>query len=471
MWSARSHQGGWSAEIIQCLGLALPLALTQVAQAATNFVDTAMLGMLGSSQLAAGGLGSMLFMFLWILGINVVGAINPLIAAAYGAGRSQAIAPLVEQGVWLAFFLSLPITGILLHPAPFLQHLGQEPQLIQQVVPYLQSIAWGYFPALLFAVQRNFVSALSQPRSVLMIMVVAVGVNAIANYGLMFGRWGLPALGIAGVGWASTITYWSMAIALTIYVLAQPAFQPYQLFTSLYRFRLQLFKQIVALGLPMGALALFEAGLFTAATVLAAQLGVTVLAAHQIALQTVALTFMVPLGISYATTVRVGQYWGQRNLMAARRAGYVGLGLGAGFMSLMAIALLLIPRSIISLYLDIGNPENQAVVQQAIALLAVGGMFQLVDGIQVIAGGALKGLQDTKVPMMMAGTAYWGVGLPVSYFVAFRWGWGGVGLWLGLASGLAIAALCLTGRFHHQITQHIVNQKKVLREKNLDHLV
>lgn len=457
--------------MIQCLGLALPLAFVQVAQAATSFVDTAMLGLLGSSQLAAGGLGSMLFMFLWILGINVIGAINPLIAAAHGAGQSKSIAPLVEQGVWLAVFLAIPVTGILLHPTPLLRGLSQDPQLVEQVVPYLQAIAWGYFPAMLFAVQRNFVSALSRPRSVVVIMIIAVGVNAIANYGLMFGRWGLPALGIAGVGWASTITYWSMAIALTIYVLIQPTFRPYGRFTRLYRFRPPLFRRIIALGIPMGVLALFEVGLFSASTILAAQLGVTVLAAHQISIQTVAMTFMVPLGISHATTVRVGQYWGQRHLVAARRAGYVGLGLGASFMALVAIPILLIPRSIISLYLDIGNPENQVVVQQAIALLAVGGMFQLVDGIQVIASGALKGLQDTKVPMIMAGTAYWGVGLPVSYFAAFRWGWGGVGLWLGLASGLAIAAITLTGRFHHQMAQQIAHQEKILREKKPDHLV
>ena len=430
------------------MGLALPLASAQVAQASTGFVDTLMTGILGSDALAAAGLGSILFMFLALLGINIAGAVSSLVAEAYGADQPQTIGPITEQGIWLALIISIPITLFLTHAEPCLRVLGQEPGIISLTVPYLDAIAWGYFPAVVFAVLRNFVSALSRPRSVLVIMVMAMGINGVANYGLMFGKWGLPALGVAGTGWASTLTYWSMAIALLTYIFLHPDFRSYQLFRTLHRFRWRQFRAIAVLGIPMGGSSLCESGLFCMATVLAGQLGVTVLAAHQIALQTAALTFMVPLGISQATTVRVGQYLGKRDPLGVKMAGYVGIGLGTVFMGLMAIVFLTLPRLIISAYLDMSAPENQAVITTAVALLAVGGMFQLVDGIQVIAAGALRGLQDTAVPMAVGLVAYWGFGFTIGYLAAFRWGWGGVGLWSGLAIGLAIASVSFTVRFH-----------------------
>ena len=445
--SVPDYRPSWRQEVVKSMGLALPLASAQVAQAATGFIDTLMTGKLGSNALAAVGLGSTLFMFLALLGINVTAAVSSLVAEAHGANQQRAIAPITEQGLWLALLVSMPTVLFLTHVEPCLRLLGQDSRIISLTVPYLDAIAWGYFPAIVFAVLRNFVSALSRPRSVLVIMVMAVGLNGLANYSLMFGKWGLPALGVAGTGWASTLTYWSMAIALLAYILLHPEFRAYQLFRTLHRFRWRQFRAIAVLGIPMGISSLFESGLFCTATVLAGQLGVTVLAAHQIALQTAALTFMVPLGISQATTVRVGQYLGQRDPQGVKMAGYVGIGLGMGFMGLMAIAFLTLPRLIISAYLDMSAPENQAVIATAVSLLAVGGMFQLVDGIQVIAAGALRGLQDTAVPMAIGLVAYWGVGFTTSYLAAFHWGWEGVGLWSGLAIGLAIAAVSFTIRF------------------------
>ena len=443
-----NHRPSWRQEVIASIGLALPLASAQVAQAATGFVDTLMTGILGSEVLAAAGLGSILFMFLALLGINLVGSVSPLVAEVYGAKRFREISPITEQGIWLALIFSIPVTLFLSDAGPFLKVLGQDPTTIELAVPYLDAIAWGYVPAILFAVLQNFVSALSRPRPVLVIMAIAVAINAGANYVLMFGKWGLPALGVAGTGWASALTYWVMAIALLIYILWHKDFRCYQIGHTLYRFRWRQFRALVALGFPMACSSLCESGLFCTASLLAGQLGVTVLAAHQITLQTAALTFMVPLGISQATTVRVGQYMGQQNSKGAKMAGYVGIGLGIGFMGLMAIAFLTQPRLIIGAYLDIAAPENQSVVTIAVSLLAVAGMFQLVDGIQVIAAGALRGLQDTAIPMVIGIVAYWGVGFSVSYLAAFRWGFEGVGLWWGLAMGLAIAAISFTYRFY-----------------------
>lgn len=442
------HRSSWQQEVIASVGLAFPLAFAQVAQAATGFVDTLMTGILGSEALASAGLGSILFMFLALLGINLVGSVSPLVAEAYGANRFREIGPITEQGIWLALIISMPVTLFLSDAGPLLRVLGQDPTTIGLAVPYLKAIAWGYVPAILFAVLRNFVSALSRPRPVLVIMAIAVATNAVANYVLMFGKWGLPALGVAGTGWASTLTYWVMAIALLSYILWHKDFRSYQIGRTLHRFRWRQFRALAALGIPMACSSLCESGLFCTASLLAGQLGVTVLAAHQITLQTAALTFMVPLGISQATTVRVGQYVGQQNWRGAQIAGYVGIGLGIGFMGLMAIAFLTQPRLIIGAYLDRSAPENQAVVTTAVSLLAVAGMFQLVDGIQVIAAGALRGLQDTTIPMVIGIVAYWGVGFSVSYLAAFRWGLEGVGLWWGLAMGLAIAAVSFTYRFH-----------------------
>lgn len=434
-------------EIRDCLALALPLAGAQVAQAMTAFADTVMMGLLGSEALAAGGLGAALFQACLLVSSSIVSSVSSLGAAAFGAGNSEQVGRVVRQGLWLAIVLAVPIVLLLWFAEPLFRWLGQEASTTVQSESYLRAIVWGFFPGLGFAVLRHFVSALSRPRPIIVIMIGGTLLNVVGNYVLMFGKFGLPALGLAGIGWASSLSLWSMFLALILYIRSQTHFRAYGVFRNLHHFEAKLFAELLHVGLPIGILSAAETGLFTVTTFLMGQLGTVTLAAHQIALQTAALTFMVPLGISFANTVRVGQFLGQGDLHRARLAGYTGMSIGVGFMALMAVLFWTVPKTIVSLYLDVQNPANQAVVVLAQRLLGVAAMFQVVDGLQVTTVGALRGLKDTRIPMLIGLIAYWGIGLTCGYMLGLRLGFGGVGLWWGLAIGLALAAGILTWRF------------------------
>ncbi len=433
-----------------CLKLSIPLALAQFTQSATAFVDTIMMGWLGSQTIAAGGLGAVTFHGFLIAGSGILSAVSSLVAEAYGAKNPQKIGQVTRQGLWLALLLSIPISITLWHGDVLLQLLRQDPENIKLAHSYLKVIAWGFFPALGFTVLKNLVSSLSQTRPIMLVIIGGTLMNICGNYILMFGKFGLPALGLAGIGLASTLSLWGIFIALGIYTLSQAEFKRYHLLHKLYQLDLRVFRELLQLGIPVGILALVESGLFTATAFLMGQLGTVTLAAHQIALQTAAITFTIPMGISFATTVRVGQVKGQQDVAGASLAGYVGMMLGAVFMALMGILFLLMPEPIISLYLDIHQPENQAVVNLAKTLLKVAALFQIVDGIQVTAVGALRGIKDTYIPMMIGIFAYWGVGFSSGYGLSMKLDWGGVGLWIGLALGLAMAAIILPWRFYLQ---------------------
>jgi MATE family multidrug resistance protein len=277
-------------------------------------------------------------------------------------------------------------------------------------------------------------------------MLAGTGCNILGNYVLMFGKFGFPALGLAGIGWASTISLWAMFAALLLYVISQPRYRPYRLWGSFW-LEPVLLNELLKIGLPIGVLAAVETGMFTLTTFLMGQLGTVPLAAHQIALQTAAVTFMVPLGISLATTVRVGQRLGQQDFLGARVAGMVGIALSALFMSVTGSLIWLFPAQIVGLYLDLKQPANAELVQFTQQLLAVAALFQILDGVQVSATGALRGLRDTRLPLLIGIAAYWGLGLTSGYWLGIVQGWGGIGLWWGLALGLLMAAIVLTLRF------------------------
>ncbi len=435
------------AEIKECLLLAVPLAGAQLSQAATTFVDTVMMGILGSQIIAAGALGAVTFQFLINVGSALVSAVSPIAAEAYGGGRVEQVGRVVRQGLGLSVILAIPVTLLIWHSGSLLRLLGQEPSNIVLAEAYLRAIAWGYLPGLGFAVLRSFVSALSRPRPVIVIMIGGTVLNIAGNYVLAFGKFGFPALGLAGLGWASALSFWGMFAALAIYILSQPQLRVYGTFANLYHFDSKVFGELLRVGVPIGVLAGVEGGFFTFVTFLMGQLGTVTLAAHQIALQTAVVTFMIPLGLSMATTVRVGQLMGQDNPTGARLAGFVGIGIAALFMTMMGILFWTIPGTIVSLYIDTADPANLAVVNLAKTLLGVAAMFQIVDGIQVTAAGALRGLKDTRIPLLIGIVAYWGIGLPCGYTLGLVLGFDGVGLWWGFAIGLAVAAGILTWRF------------------------
>ncbi|MBF2079231.1 MAG: MATE family efflux transporter [Synechococcales cyanobacterium T60_A2020_003] len=434
-------------EIQSCLHLAIPLVGAQLAQSATSFVDTVMMGWLGSDTIAAGGLGAVMFNTLLLTSAALVSAVSPLTAEAFGAGNHQKVGSVVRQGFWLAVLLVMPCMVLLYQAQPILLALGQNPETVERSQIYVRAILWGIVPGLGIAVLRNWLAALAQPRPIIITVILGTVFNIVANYGLMFGKWGLPALGLAGIGWASCLSLWGMFFGLLTYSLIQPQLRHYRILHHLHRFAPRPFLELLRIGLPIGVLAGVEVGLFSMTTVLMGQLGTSTLAAHHIALQTASLTFMVPLGISLATTARVGQYLGQANGLGARLAGYTGITLAALFMSTMGILFWLAPETIVGLYLDLDNSANRDVVAIAKSLLGVAALFQIVDGIQICAAGALRGLKDTYVPMIIGIVAYWGVGLVSGYVLGFQMGLAGVGLWLGLAFGLMMAAIVLTWRF------------------------
>lgn len=439
------------AETQACLHLAIPLAAAQLAQASTNFFDTLMMGWLGTQALAAGALGAVSFSFLVLICSGFLSAVGALAAVAFGAGDFERVGRLCCQGLWLAAGLSLPLMLFIWHTQGFLEYMGQEPSNIILAETYLRAIVWGFPAALGFTVLKNIVSALNQPHPITLITICGVLINVVGNYVLMFGKLGFPALGLAGIGWASAFSFWVTFAAGIGFILLSPKLNQYRIFQHLLKVDLRIFRELIHTGWPIGILFTVEAGLFSATAFLMGYLGTVTLAAHQIALQTAAMTYMVPVGISFAATMRVGQMIGRKDPAGARLSGYIAIAIGAAFMGCMALLFWAIPEQIVGLYIDVRNPANLNVVKMATNLLGIAAMFQMFDGIQAIAGGALRGLKDTRVPMVIGLFAYWCIGMFSGYMMGLQFQWGGAGLWFGLVLGLAFASVILTWRFNSLI--------------------
>ena len=420
-----------------------------------GFVDTVMVGRLGPDALAGVALGNTLFFFFAIMGMGMVRAVGPMVSQAVGANTPTAVGRSVRQGLWLAAGLGVAILLILSNVEPVLRWTGQGPVAVEGATAYLDAIRWGILPFLGFVALRSFVEGLSRPLPVTVIAFVGVGINIGANELLMFGRWGLPALGLAGTGWASTIVFSVMFALLALFVHRTDPFAEHGVFTRIREPDRTYLGELVRIGAPMGASRGVESSLFTITTVMMGTLGTTALAAHQVALQCAAFAFMVPLGIGMAGTVRVGQAAGAQDEAGARRAGGVAMGLATLFMVGTAVLFWTLPQPLVGLYLDLSDPGNAEVVALAVQLLGVAAVFQLFDGLQVAAHGALQGLKDTRVPMGIAMVTYWGIGLTTGYL----WGvWGGGGpeaLWWGLVVGLAAAAVLLVLRFRWQVERAV----------------
>lgn len=431
------------------LGLAIPLAFAQVAQASTGLVDTVMMGWLGATTLASGGLASMTFFALLATAMGGVAGVSPLVAEALGAGRPKAVGILIRQGLWLTLLIALPTSLILSRSELVLPHLGQAPTTVALAKQYLDVLAWGFAPGLGFAVLRGAMASLADTGPVMAIVLGATLFNILGNYVLGFGHWGFPRLELTGLALASLIAQWGMFLSLAIYMAGRPAFQPYRIFRGLHRLDLPRLGDLVNLGIPIGLSSALEIGLFLVVSYLMGILGVAVLAAHQIVFQSLFVIFMVPLGMSFAATARVGFWLGQGDLSAARQAGRVAMGLGMGFMTATAILLLAFPRALVGFFLDLSRPESQEVLRLALPILVVAALSQVLDGVQKTASGALLGLKDTRVPVLLSFVAFWGIGLASGVALGFPLQWGGTGLWLGQSLGVAVSAGLFVWRFHH----------------------
>lgn len=439
-------------EIREFLKLAVPLASAQVAQSATGFADTVMMGRMGADVLAAGGLAAIIFLSIMTATSGVVMGVSPLIAEAFGAGQKTRIQHIARQGLWLAFLVSMPMMLLTGHLDTWMNHAGQTETTVKLANTYLDIMLWGLFPAVGFAALRATVSALSQARPVMIIVVIGTAFNITWNYILGFGKFGFPQLGLAGLALASALSLWGMFLALALYVLIHPKLKDYRIFQELHRIRPRILWELIWVGVPIGMFSGLEVGFFMVITFWMGTLGTEALAAHQIVFQTIVVVFMIPLGISYATTVRVGQWLGRRDVMGIQQAAWVSMSISTCLMVGASTIFLLFPKQIVGIYLDVQNPDNAAIINLALPLLIVAAIAQVLDGFQKAVYGSLQGLQDTQVPMMLNVLGYWGVGLSLGYGLGFRLGLGSMGLWMGQSMAIAVVAGLFIWRFHKLIS-------------------
>ena len=437
----------WRQEVWATLRLAAPLAFTQLAMIAINTTDILMMGWLGPEDLAAGALGMNIYVPLYLFGMGIATVVAPMAAQALGGRDFRGVRRTVRQGFWITLLFAVPFSVIIWNGRWVMLLFGQEADVALRADDYLRAVTWALLPSLWFVVLRCFVTAHSRPRSALIVTLAAVVANAIGNYGLMFGNFGLPRWGLMGAGVTSSVVSWLMLLTMLGYVLYDRRFKRYAILVRLWRPDWPRFRDLFRLGLPIGLTILAETAMFSGAAFLMGLISTEALAAHAIALQCAAVAFMVPLGISQAAVVRVGLAAGSRDSSAVGRAGWASLLVGTLFMAGSALVFWFAGRELVGLFMDLDLPANRPVIELAVSFLMIAALFQLVDGAQVIGVSALRGLKDTKVPMWLALSGYWGVGFITAVVLAFPLGLGGKGVWIGLAAGLAFVALTSVWRF------------------------
>ena len=432
------------AELNAILRLAGPLIAAQLAHVMMVFTDTVMMGLLGPAALAGGGLGAASYSFVSIFCVGVIAAVGNLVAIRHGSGDQRGVVQITQNGLWLGWGLALAAGLLLWNLGPLLLLLGQTPDNVQGAGQFLSTLAFALPGYMTFMALRGFTSAIGRAGPVMAISIGGAAANLALNYVLIKGMFGLPHLGLAGIGLVTAIVSSLMALALALHVMRHAAYGPYCLFKGLLHAERAAMAELLRLGLPIGGTYAVESGLFAFAALCMGALGSTQLAAHQIALQSVYVAFMVPVGISYAVTFRIGQHFGAGRLEEARRAGRLGIAIGGVCMLGFALLFWLAPEAVVDLFLDASDPAFTDIIALAVSLLAIAALFELFDGIQTIAMGAIRGLKDANTTFVVGIVCYWLVGAPAAWLLAFHLGWGAQGVWWGLAAGLACAALGLT---------------------------
>lgn len=429
--------------------LAIPLVLAQLAQNTVSFVDTLMVGRLGNEALAGIALGSTFFHFVSIILAGVILGVGPIVSQATGSGDEDKCGRAARQGIWMGLLLFLPAFFLFRNAYPIFIWMKQPEVTAAASAEYLKAISWGMLPSLWIWSLRSFLEGKSNTRPIMLIFFAGIVFNVVANDTLMFGKYGFPKLGLVGTGYASAIVFLAVFLMLLGYVIR--SYPSANIIRGLRSPDWKMLRELAAVGVPIGLTLAFEGSMFSAAAVAMGTLGENQLAAHQIALQTASITFMIPLGFALATSVLVGQATGAGQIRKAELAGYTGMLTCVAVMACTGLLLWLLPKSIIGLYLDLDSPENGQVIEFATQFLMIAAVFQVVDGLQVAANGSLRGLKDTKATMVLSLVSYWCVGCVLGAFMCFKWGFGGDGLWWGMTVGLATAAVLLTLRFRYQI--------------------
>ncbi len=440
------------------LRLAAPLAMAELGWMAMGFVDTIMAGRLGAASIGAGSLGGMLFYPIAICGTGMLAGMDTLVAQAFGAGDDAACRRTLVQGLWIAAGVAPVVALLLALTVPLLRAIGTNPRVMELLGPFVHALLWGVLPLLFYAAFRRYLQAMNIVKPITFAVISANLLNFAGNWLFMYGNWGAPRLGLEGSGFSTSISRVYIALVLLIAVLrherkhGNPVGQagyplgPPAGFT--WRPQWTPIRRLIALGFPSAMQILAEGAVFGIVTVMAARFDEVSLAAHSIAVNVISITYMVPLGISSAAAVRVGQAFGRKSPRGIAVSGWTALLLGAGFMGSAALALAFVPRWIARLY----TPEA-AVIAASATLLRIAALFEIFDGLQVVATGALRGLGDTRTPALAHLAGYWMIGLPVAYVLCFSYGWGVTGIWVGLTSALILIGLILLAAWHREMKE------------------
>jgi MATE family multidrug resistance protein len=437
----------WGAELRASFALAWPLIVAQLASNLLFTTDVVLMGWLGPKYLAAGTLAGAFLMPFQLSGVGIVSAVAPLVAQARGRRDIKAVRRYVRQGFWVSILVASILVPIVLSMKPVYLMLGQDPEVVELAHSYMLYGFWMLYPVLGTMVLRSFLSAFAATRVILLVTVLGVTVNAIVAYTLIFGHFGFPRMELRGAAIATGTVNLVMFGALLAYAMTHKRLKRFHILIRFLKPDWPKFFDILRVGLPIGLTVAAEVGLFSIAAMLMGRLGTNETAAHAVALQLAATAFMVPLGLGMAATVRVGLAYGRGDKEGVRKAAWTAVMLGVGFMACTASLFLAIPHTLVAIFLDSTDPANTDALALAASYLAIAGLFQLADGAQVVAAHSLRGLSDTRAPSLLAIFGYWFIGLPVAYVLGFTFNLRGVGIWLGLATGLAFVAVLLLSRF------------------------
>jgi multidrug resistance protein, MATE family len=422
------------------LRLAGPIILSQLGAVGMNTMDTIMVGPLGPDALAAAGLASALHMAVLIICTGMLLGMGPLVSQAFGAGDRLECRRVLVAGLWLAGILSVPVIILNLIGERLALALGQEPHIAALGGGYMWALAWGVLPVVAFFACRQFVEGVGLSRAPMVMTFLGLAVNYVGNRILIYGVDGwVPAMGVVGSGWSTTIVRWAMLVAMLVYFARHPGLHPFQ--GVRWRPFVGKIRRVVQVGWPAGMQLGLEVGLFSFAAVMMGWFGALEQGTHQVTINIAATTFMVALGVSIAGSIRVGHHIGARSIGGTRRAATLTYALALGFMAACALVFVAAPESLIRLYSS--DPD---VIRLGSSLLLVAAAFQIFDGAQVAGFCVLRGAADTRVPMMLAATGYWVIGVPSAYLLGFHSPLGPVGVWSGLCLALAVVALLLYAR-------------------------
>jgi multidrug resistance protein, MATE family len=431
----------------ETLVLGLPLIGSHLAQMALHVTDTVMVGWYGVVPLAAVVLGASSFFIVFVVGSGFAKAVMPMVATAMGQGDEVQVRRDTRMGLWLSIGYGVVMFPVFWWSKAILLALGQQPDVASIAQDYLRIAGFGLVPSLCVTVLQSYLAALHRTQVVLWVTLVAVAVNIAVNWVLIFGNWGFPELGARGAAIATLTVQVLSLLILSLYAGLLPDLRRFHLFQRFWRPDWHAMGMVFRLGVPIGLTGLAEGGMFQASALMMGWIGTVELAAHGIALEVAALTFMMHVGLSSSATIRIARFDGAGDRTALRQAAKVAVVLSFAVAMASVVLFLAVPGAIVSLFLDMSKPESAAILAYGTVLLVVAAVFQLGDGMQVMALGLLRGVKDTRVPLLLAAVSYWLIGIPCSYVLAFPLGYGGVGLWLGLVVGLACASGSLMWRF------------------------